>query len=153
MIADRPSRQSFRMANNNVASCRFHPPAVHFLKSSAESHAVFRHRSLDSPSHQKFQHVIPKSLGLNQQFRRRMRDRSNTPATFTDWQNGPPLTALGEDGIQVALEDGAGIMEVLFGVGFGGGDALKRLVQNADNPPLFGERGHGNLQPVLTYFC
>ena len=56
----------------------------------------------------------------------------------------PPLTALGEDGIQVALEDGAGVLEVLFGVGFGGGDALKRLIQDADNPPLFGERGDRN---------
>ena len=37
-----------------------------------------------------------------------------------------------------------GGLEVLFGVGFGGGDTLERLVQDADNPPLFGEQGYGN---------
>ena len=52
----------------------------------------------------------------------------------------PPLAALGEDGLQVAFEEGAGVLEVLFGVGFGGGDALKRFVEDADDPLLFGER-------------
>ena len=50
----------------------------------------------------------------------------------------------------MALEDGTGVLEVLFGVGFGGGDTLKRLVQNADNPPLFGERGDANLEQTLS---
>ena len=50
-----------------------------------------------------------------------------------------------EDGLEVAFEEGAGVLEVLFGVGFGGGDALKRFVENADDPPLFGERGDGEL--------
>ena len=53
----------------------------------------------------------------------------------------PPLAALGEDGLEVAFEEGAGVLEVLFGVGFGGGDALKRFVEDADDPLLFGERG------------
>ncbi len=57
----------------------------------------------------------------------------------------PPLAALGEDGLEVAFEEGAGVLEVLFGVGFGGGDALKRFVEDADDPLLFGERGNGNL--------
>ena len=57
----------------------------------------------------------------------------------------PPLAALGEDGLEVAFEEGAGVLEVLFGVGFGGGDALKRFVEDADDPLLFGERGDGNL--------
>ena len=52
----------------------------------------------------------------------------------------PPLTALGEDGLQVAFKERAGVLEVLFGVGFGGGDALKRFVEDADDPLLFGER-------------
>ena len=52
----------------------------------------------------------------------------------------PPLAALGEDGLEVAFEEGAGVLEVLFGVGFGGGDALKRFVEDADDPLLFGER-------------
>ena len=56
----------------------------------------------------------------------------------------PPLAALGEDGLEVAFEEGAGVLEVLFGVGFGGGDALKRFVENADDPLLFGERGDRN---------
>src|SRR5450631_873832 len=45
-----------------------------------------------------------------------------------------------KDGLQMACEDGAGVLEVLFGVGFGGGDALKRLVEDADDPPLLGDR-------------
>ena len=35
-------------------------------------------------------------------------------------------------------------MEVLFGVGFGGGDAVKRFVEDAHDPPLFGERWQGD---------
>ena len=57
----------------------------------------------------------------------------------------PPLAALGEDGLEVAFEEGAGVLEVLFGVGFGGGDALKRFVEDADDPLLFGERRDGNV--------
>ncbi len=53
---------------------------------------------------------------------------------------GPPL---GEDGLEVAFEEGAGVLEVLFGVGFGGGEALKRFVEQADDPLLFGQRGRG----------
>ncbi|MBK6509418.1 MAG: hypothetical protein IPG06_08100 [Haliea sp.] len=41
----------------------------------------------------------------------------------------------------MAFEEGAGVLEVLFGVGFGGGEALKRFVQQADDPLLFGQRG------------
>ena len=57
----------------------------------------------------------------------------------------PPLAALGEDGLEVAFEEGAGVLEVLFGVGFGGGEARKRFVEQADDPLLFGQRGDGNL--------
>ena len=56
----------------------------------------------------------------------------------------PPRAALGEDGLEVAFEEGAGVLEVLFGVGFGGGDALKRFVEDADDPLLFGKRGKAN---------
>ena len=55
----------------------------------------------------------------------------------------PSLAALGEDGLEVAFEEGAGVLEVLFGVGFGGGDARKRFVEDADDPPLLGKRGTG----------
>ncbi len=65
----------------------------------------------------------------------------------------PPLAALGEDGLEVAFEEGAGVLEVLFGVGFGGGDALKRFVEDADDPLLFGERGNGNLEVVQLNAC
>jgi hypothetical protein len=37
----------------------------------------------------------------------------------------------------MALENGAGVLEVLFSVGFGGGDALKRFVEDANDPLLF----------------
>ena len=65
----------------------------------------------------------------------------------------PPLAALGEDGLEVAFEQGAGVLEVLFGVGFGGGDALKRFVEDADDPLLFGERGNGNRRQLKIVVC
>src|ERR1039457_6199754 len=58
----------------------------------------------------------------------------------------PPRAALGEDGIQVAFKQGAGVLEVLFGVGFGGGDAVKRFVQNANDSLLFGERRESEIK-------
>jgi len=51
----------------------------------------------------------------------------------------PTLAALGEDGLQVAFKQGAGVLQVLYGVGFGDGDAVKRCVENADDALLFGE--------------
>ena len=42
--------------------------------------------------------------------------------------------------MEVAFEEGAGVLKVLFGVGFGGGDALKRFVRNPDDPLLLGSR-------------
>jgi hypothetical protein len=51
----------------------------------------------------------------------------------------PPFPALGEDGLQVAFKEGASVLEVLLGVGFDGGDSLKRFVEDADDPLLFGE--------------
>src|ERR1035437_1009587 len=55
-----------------------------------------------------------------------------------------------EDGLEVAFEEGAGVLEVLLGVGFGGGDALKRFVEDADDPLLFGERGWQSNRPCLN---
>ena len=46
--------------------------------------------------------------------------------------------------MEVAVEEGAGVDEVLFGVGFGGGKALKRCVEDADDPLLLGEGGERN---------
>jgi hypothetical protein len=40
----------------------------------------------------------------------------------------PSLAALGEDGLEVAFKEGTGVLEVLFRVGFGGGEAGKRFV-------------------------
>ena len=65
---------------------------------------------------------------------------SDLVAYITESLLHPPLAALGEDGLEVAFKEGAGVLEVLFGVGFGGGDALKRFVEDADDPLLFGER-------------
>jgi hypothetical protein len=49
--------------------------------------------------------------------------------------------------VQVAFEEGAGVLEVLFGVGFGGGDAVKRFVEDAGDALLFRERGNWNFHP------
>ncbi len=53
----------------------------------------------------------------------------------------PPLPTLGEDGLEVAFEEGAGVLEVLFGVGNSYRKPRKRFVQDADNALLFGEWG------------
>jgi hypothetical protein len=48
--------------------------------------------------------------------------------------------------LEVAFEEGAGVLEVLFGVGFGGGETRKRFVENANDPLLLGEGGEWNLK-------
>jgi len=40
--------------------------------------------------------------------------------------------------LEVTLKDSAGVLKVLFGVGFGSRDGLKRFVEDADDPVLFG---------------
>ena len=54
----------------------------------------------------------------------------------------PPLTPLRENGLQVAIKQGAGVLEVLFGVGFGRGDAVEGFVEDGDDAVLFGKRGN-----------
>jgi hypothetical protein len=49
------------------------------------------------------------------------------------------IAAPGEDGFEVAFEEGAGVAEVPFGVGRGDGEAVKCLVEDADDAMLFGE--------------
>ena len=39
----------------------------------------------------------------------------------------------------MTLKDRAGVLEILFGVGFGGGEAHKGFVEQSDNSLLFGE--------------
>ena len=51
----------------------------------------------------------------------------------------------------MAFEEGAGVLEVLFGVGFGGGDTLKRFVEDADDPLLFGSGGTGTCKLCQTF--
>src|ERR1035437_1715697 len=55
----------------------------------------------------------------------------------------PPHTPLRENGLQVAFKQGAGVLEVLFGVGFGGGDAVEGFVEEGDDAVLFGEWRNG----------
>jgi hypothetical protein len=55
---------------------------------------------------------------------------------------GPPLALLGENGLELAFEEVAGIFEVLFGGGGGGSETLKRFVEDADDPLLFRKRGN-----------
>ncbi len=51
---------------------------------------------------------------------------------------------MGEDGLQVAFEQSAGVLEILFGVGFGGRDAVEGFVEDADDALLFRERRDGH---------
>ena len=62
-------------------------------------------------------------------------------ADITQLRLYPPLAALGKDGLEVTFEEGAGVLEILFGVGLCGGDAVKRFVEDADDPLLFGRGG------------
>lgn len=47
----------------------------------------------------------------------------------------------------MAFEEGAGVLQVLFGLGFGGGEARKRFVEHADDTLLFGEWGEWDFEP------
>ena len=68
-----------------------------------------------------------------------MRSISNFFANFFQSLLLPTSATLREDRLQVAFEQGAGVFEVLFGVSFGGGDAFKRFVEDADDSLLFCE--------------
>ena len=57
----------------------------------------------------------------------------------------PILAFLLEGGLEDALEEFAGVLEVAFGVGGGGRDALKRFIQYPYNPLLLGESWKWNL--------
>jgi hypothetical protein len=46
--------------------------------------------------------------------------------------------------LKTALKDRAGVLEVLFGVGFGCGEARKRFVEQGDDSLLLGERRDWN---------
>jgi hypothetical protein len=47
--------------------------------------------------------------------------------------------------LKVAFKEGAGVLEVLGGVGLGGGQTGKRFVQQPHNPLLLRKRGIWNL--------
>lgn len=44
----------------------------------------------------------------------------------------------------MVLKQGTSVLKVLFSIGFGGGNGLKRFVKDADDPPLFGEGRNGD---------
>jgi hypothetical protein len=48
--------------------------------------------------------------------------------------------------LKVTLKDRASVLEVLFGVGFGGGEARKHFVEQGDDSLLFGEWGNRDLK-------
>ncbi|MGB2624701.1 MAG: hypothetical protein WA857_13330 [Candidatus Acidiferrum sp.] len=50
----------------------------------------------------------------------------------------------------MASEERAGVLEVFFGVGFGGGDAVKRFVEDADDALLFEKLGESNLDSFIS---
>ena len=52
-----------------------------------------------------------------------------------------PIFAVGEGrDPNTAREQFTGTPQILLGVGLGGGDAGERFVEDADDPPLFGQR-------------
>ena len=63
----------------------------------------------------------------------------------------PSVIPLGEGGLKLTFKQSASVLEILFGVGFGGSDALKRFVEDTDDPQLFGERwdGHWKVENVI----
>ena len=63
----------------------------------------------------------------------------------------PPLTTLSKDRLEVAFKQGAGVLEVLFGVGFGGGDAVKCFVEDGDDALLFGEGWEKRIGIVFNF--
>jgi hypothetical protein len=48
---------------------------------------------------------------------------------------------VGEDEFEMAFEEGAGVLEISFRVGFGGGDGCEGFVEDADDTLLLGDRG------------
>ncbi len=42
--------------------------------------------------------------------------------------------------MEVGIEEGAGVLEVFFCVGFGGGDGVEGFVEDGDDALLFGKR-------------
>jgi hypothetical protein len=60
---------------------------------------------------------------------------------FANRRLSPPVPPLRENRLQVAFKQGAGVLEVLFGVGFRGGDAVEGFVEDGDDAMLFKERG------------
>ncbi len=62
----------------------------------------------------------------------------------SEFRRFPPFAALKENFIQVAFKEFTGVQEVLFGVGFGLGNGVKGFVENAHDPPLFGEGRKGS---------
>ena len=67
-------------------------------------------------------------------------------SNFSQLPFWPPLAVLAEDGLQVAFKQGAGVLEVLFGVGPGGSDAVKRFVEDGDDALLLGKGRHRELK-------
>ena len=53
----------------------------------------------------------------------------------------PSITTLPKDGLKMTPKERAGVLEVLFGVSFGGGETRKRFVEQGDDSLLFGEWG------------
>ena len=45
--------------------------------------------------------------------------------------------------MQVAFKQSAGVLAILFGLGFRGGDAVKRFVEDTNDSVLFGKRRDG----------
>ena len=64
----------------------------------------------------------------------------------------PSGALLGKYGLNVAFKESAGVLEILFGVSFGGGEALKRFIEQTNDPLLLSARrdGNGEFQKMAT---
>lgn len=61
------------------------------------------------------------------------------PCNSLNGRLNPPLTPpLTEHGFKMTLKDRTCVLEVPLGIGFGGGEARKRFVEQGDDSVLFG---------------
>lgn len=58
----------------------------------------------------------------------------------------PVVPALSQDRFKMTLKNRTGTLEIPLGVGFGGGEARKRFVEQGDDSLLFGEWGEGEFE-------
>jgi len=76
-------------------------------------------------------------------------DRARRAAPFNDAHLikcliHPTLAPRGEDGLKMAIKEGAGVLKILCGVCLGGGNAFERGIEDVDIRCCSGSGGDGN---------